>query len=134
MIEESSSELRERRIQVGRFYHTLSVLLRHEGLKETRNKANVIMFNSTCYFNWFFKICFAENMHKRNESFIYMIMLISLDERSGFVLADVLIKAIKEDLHVESFKEGMVCVIFTIFPISFFISPYYVKRLLPFHM
>ncbi|XP_065925261.1 uncharacterized protein [Magallana gigas] len=74
MIDESSSELRERRIQAGRFYHTLSVLLRHEGLKETLNKAKVIMYN---------------------------------ENTPGFVLADVLIKAIKEDLYVESFKEGM---------------------------
>lgn len=61
-------------------------------------------------------------------------MMIFSENTPGFVLADVLIKAIKEDLYVESFKEGMVCVIFTLFPISFFISPYYVQRLLPFHM
>lgn len=61
-------------------------------------------------------------------------MLIFLEERFGFVLVDVLIKVIKEDLYVEFFKEGMVCVIFIIFFISFFILLYYVKCLLLFYM
>lgn len=47
MIEETSSKLREcdRRTQIGRFYYTLSALLRHESLEGTLNKANVIMYN-----------------------------------------------------------------------------------------
>lgn len=61
-------------------------------------------------------------------------MLIFLEERFGFVLVDVLIKVIKEDLYVEFFKEGMVCVIFIIFFISFFILLYYVKCLLLFYV
>lgn len=77
MIEETSSKLREcdRRTQIGRFYYTLSALLRHESLEGTLNKANVIMYN---------------------------------ENRPGFVLADVLVKAIKEDLHVGSIKEGRI--------------------------
>lgn len=77
MIDETSSKLREcdRRTQVGRFYYTLSALLRHESLERTLNKANVIMYN---------------------------------ENRPGFVLADVLVKAIKEDLHLGSIKEGRI--------------------------
>lgn len=77
MIEETSSKLREcdRRTQVGRFYYTLSALLRHESLEGTLNKANVIMYNEI---------------------------------RPGFVLADILVKAIKEDLHVGAIKEGRI--------------------------
>lgn len=44
------------------------------------------------------------------------IMILSSENRPGFVLADILVKAIKEDLHVGSIKEERVCVILTSSP------------------
>lgn len=57
MIEETSSKLREcdRRTQIGRFYYTLSALLRHESLESSLNKANVIMYNGKTNLIWFEK-------------------------------------------------------------------------------
>lgn len=59
MIEETSCKLREcdRRTQVGRFYYTLSAIVRlgrHEFMETTLNKANVIMYNGKIKFLCFF--------------------------------------------------------------------------------